>query len=76
MVAAFVFRYRRLLKRCDAPLATDALDHAAAQILLDAFLGGRRGAGEHLRLELEAELPVLNPPALGCELFAGTDRRQ
>jgi len=64
------------LERCRAPLATDALDHPAAQILLDALLGGWRGAGEHLRPELKAELPVLNPPALGREPFAGADRRQ
>ena len=53
----------------------DALDHAAAQILLDALLGGRRGAGEHLGPELEAELPVLDPPALGGHPFAGADGR-
>ena len=42
----------------------DALDHAAAQVFLDALLGGRRGAVEHVGAELEAELPVLRPSGL------------
>ncbi len=51
----------------------DALDHAAAQIFLDAFLRRRRGAVQHLRLELEAELPVLNPASFGGHPLTGTD---
>jgi hypothetical protein len=47
----------------------DALDHVAAQIFFDALLGRRRGAGEHLRLELEAEFPVLHPAALRGQAF-------
>ena len=44
---------------------TDALDHAAAQVFLDALLGGARGAVKHLAPELEAKLTVLDPAAFG-----------
>jgi len=54
----------------------DALHHAAAEVFLDALPGGGRGAGEHLRLELEAELPVLHPAALGGHPFARADGGQ
>jgi hypothetical protein len=39
----------------------NALDHAAAQILLDALLRRRCGAVEHVGAELEAKLFVLDP---------------
>ena len=51
----------------------DALDHAAAQIFLDALLGCRRGAGEHLGPELKAELPVLYPAAFRRHPLPGAD---
>ena len=54
----------------------DALHHAAAEVFLDALSDGGRGAGEHLRPELLAELPVLDPAALGIDPFAGADRGQ
>ena len=54
----------------------DALDHAAAQILLDALPGGGRGAVEHVGAELEAKLPVLDPAALGGHPLPGADRSQ
>jgi len=47
----------------------DAFDHAAAQIFLDAFLGGGRGAVQHLGPELEAELPILHPAAFSRHPF-------
>jgi hypothetical protein len=34
----------------------DALDHAAAQVFLDALPRSRRRAGQHLRPELKAKL--------------------
>ena len=52
----------------------DALDHAAAQVLLDAFPGRWRRAGKHLRPELEAKLPVPHPAPLRSHPFPGTDR--
>src|ERR1039458_2802501 len=54
----------------------NALDHAAAQVLLDALVGGRGRAVEKLSAELEAEIPVADPTALGGHPFAGTDRGQ
>ena len=54
----------------------DALDHAAAQVLLDALPGGGRGAVEHVGAELEAKLPVLDPAALGGHPLPGADRSQ
>ncbi|MDB6112786.1 MAG: hypothetical protein JWR69_4536 [Pedosphaera sp.] len=50
---------------------TNPLDHAAAQILLDAFLAGGRGGRQYLNPELLAELPVLHPLALGGDPFPG-----
>src|ERR1017187_3094341 len=54
----------------------DALDHAAAQIFLDAFLGRGRGAVQHLGPELEAELPILHPAAFRRHPFTRTYRWQ
>jgi len=54
----------------------DALHHATAQVFFDAFLGGRRGAGQHLGFELEAELAVLDPAAFRRHPFTGADGRQ
>lgn len=54
----------------------DALDHAAPQILLDAFLGGRRSAGEHDGAELETKLAVLDPASFGGQPFSGADGRK
>src|SRR5580704_4615309 len=51
----------------------DALDHAAAKVFLDAFLGRWWRAGEHLGSELLPVFPVLNPTALGREPFPGAD---
>ena len=54
----------------------DALDHAAAQIFLDALLSRGRGAVEHLGAELEAKLFVLDPAAFGGQPFPGADGSQ
>ena len=51
----------------------DALDHAAAQVFLDALPGGGRGAVEHLGPELQAKLPVLDPASFGGHPFPGAD---
>ena len=55
---------------------TDTLDHAAAEILLDALLRGRRDAVEHVGAELEAKFSVLDPAALSSDPFTGADRSQ
>ena len=54
----------------------DALDHTAAKVFLDAFLGRWWCAGEHLGSELLPVFPVLNPTALGREPFPGADGRK
>src|ERR1035438_8659811 len=45
----------------------DALDHAAAQVFLDALLSRRRGTVEHVGAELEPELAVLPNRCPRCE---------
>jgi len=50
-----------------------AIDHAAAEMFLDAFFRRRRGAGQHLGAELKAELLVLHPAALRRHPFTGAD---
>jgi hypothetical protein len=51
----------------------DAFDHAAAEITLDAFAGGRRDGAEFLGAQLEAVFLVVDPEAFGGEPFAGGD---
>ena len=51
----------------------DAFDHAAAQVFLDPFAGGWRGAGEQLGLELQTEFLVPDPATFGGEPFSGRD---
>ena len=52
---------------------TNALNHAAAQIFLDALLRGRRSAVEHVSAELEAKLLVLDPASLGGHPLPSAD---
>ena len=54
----------------------DAFHHAAAQIFLDPFPGGGRGAVEHVGAELAAKLPVMDPVAFGRDPFPGAHRSQ
>jgi hypothetical protein len=52
---------------------SDAADHAAAEVFLDAFEGGGGCAGEDFGFELEAVFPITHPAAFGMEPFAGAD---
>lgn len=54
----------------------DALDHAAAQILLDALPSRRRCAVEHLGSELESKISILHPTTFGGHPLTGADRRE
>src|ERR1035441_482085 len=65
-----------LLHQLPGVYGANALDHPAAQILLDALPGGGRGTVEHVGAELEAKLPVLDPASLGGHPLPGTDRSQ
>ena len=51
----------------------DALDHAGAEILLDAFERGGRNDPQVIGLELQAMGLVVDPPAEGFDEFAGGD---
>jgi hypothetical protein len=52
---------------------TDAFDHAAAKILLDAIEGAGRHRLQEGRLELEAVLSVVVPPTAGLDELSGLD---
>ena len=52
---------------------TDAFNHAAAQIFLDALFRSRRRAVEHLGPELLAIFLVLHPSPLSRDPFSCTD---
>ena len=52
----------------------DALDHAGAQVALDALERGRRGGAQEGSLELEPVGPVVDPRAGGVDELAGADR--
>ena len=68
-----------LAKFCDQLFRiarADALDHAAAQILLDARLRRRRDAAQSIRVKLPSVLAILNPLALGRQPLAGGHRRE
>ena len=51
----------------------DALDHAGAEIALDAFQRGGRGGLEEGRLELQPMGTVVQPNARGLDELAGAD---
>ena len=51
----------------------DALDHAGAEIALDAFQRGRRGGPEEGGLELQPVGAVVHPDARGLDELAGAD---
>jgi hypothetical protein len=53
----------------------DALDHARAEILLDALQRGRRGGAEEGGLELQAVDAVGDPGARGLDELAGAKRQ-
>ena len=53
---------------------SDALDHAGAQVPLDALERGRRGSAQEGGLELEPVGPVVHPRAGGVDELAGGDR--
>ena len=55
-------------------VGTDAPDHPRAEVLFDAFEGGRRNHPEVLRPELEAVAPVVDPHAVRLDELAGPDR--
>ena len=52
----------------------DALDHAGAEIALDALQRGRRGGLEEGGLELQPVGAVVDPGARGLDELAGADR--
>ena len=52
----------------------DALDHAGAEIALDALQRGRRGGLEEGGLELQPVRAVVDPDARGLDELAGADR--
>ena len=54
----------------------DALDHAGAQVPLDALECRRRGGAQEGGLELEPVGPVVDPRAGGVDELAGADRRR
>ena len=49
----------------------DPLDHAGAQVLLDAIEGARGDHPQIARLEWQPMLAIVDPPALGLEGLAG-----
>ncbi len=53
----------------------DALDHARAEVGLDAFERARRHDAQGLRAELEAEARIGLPAAVGADHLAGRHRR-
>jgi hypothetical protein len=67
-----------LAEGLDQPLGVDgpdALDHARAEILLDALPRGRRGCPEERGLELQAVRAVVDPGAARLHELASADRR-
>src|SRR5436190_5898537 len=52
----------------------DTFDHAAPEIFLDSFERGRGRALDNVGAELQAELRVAHPLALGGQPFAGAHR--
>ena len=67
----------RLAERLDQLAGVDradALDHAGAEILLDALERGRRGGAQEGGLELQAVGAVVDPGAAGLDELAGADR--
>ena len=66
-----------LAERLDQLLGVDrpdALDHAGAQVPLDALECGRRGGAQEGGLELVPVGPVVDPCAGGVDELAGADR--
>ena len=67
----------RLAERLHQPAGVDradALDHAGAQVTLDALERGRRGGAQEGGLELQAVGAVVDPGARGLDELAGADR--
>ena len=56
-------------------MRADARHHAGAEILLDALLGTRQDNVELASLELAAMGTVMDPLALGFDIFAGGNLR-
>ena len=52
----------------------DALDHAGAEVLLDALQGTGRDDPQVLGLELKAVLAVVGPGSGALDVFPGRDR--